>query len=166
VEHAIRHFIELNISEDPELFASFAEELEKILAAFAENWKKIYEELEKLRKKMAEKEKEYTYGLDRKKQMPIFRMLRAEIFDNRDLTDDEISQNVDLTQHLFNAIETEMRFRGFWGSTSAQARLVADLKALLLSERFIKLPNMFAKHKQITSRLMEWARGNQGVFNQ
>ena len=166
VEHAIRHFIELNISEDPELFASFAEELEKILAAFAENWKKIYEELEKLRKKMAEKEKEYTYGLDRKKQMPIFRMLRAEIFDNRDLNDDEIAHNVDLTQHLFNALETEMKFKGFWRSTSAQARMVGDLKAMLLSERFIKFPNMFAKHKQIISRLMEWARENQGVINQ
>jgi type I restriction enzyme R subunit len=166
VEHAIRHFIELNINEDPELFASFAEELERILKAFAENWKKIYEELEKLRKKMAEKEKEFTYGLDRKKQMPIFRILRAEVFDNRDLNEDEIAQNVDLTQRLFIAIETEMKFKGFWRSTSAQARLVADLKKLLLSEQFITLPNMFAKHKQITSRLMEWARENQGVFNQ
>jgi type I restriction enzyme R subunit len=165
VEHAIRHFIELNISEDPELFASFAEELEKILAAFAENWKKIYEELEKLRKKMAEKEKEFTYGLDRKKQMPIFRILRAEIFDNAELTEDQISKNVDLTQHLFNAIETEMHFKGFWGSKAAQNRLVADLQAILLSEQFKGLPNMFSKYKQIISRTMEWARENQGVFD-
>ena len=166
VEHAIRHFIELNISEDPELFASFAEELEKILAAFAENWKRIYEELEKLRKKMAGKEKEFTYGLDRKKQMPIFRILRAEIFDNAELTDDQIAQNVDLTQHLFISIETEMHFKGFWGSKAAQNRLVADLQAILLSEQFKGLPNMFSKYKQIISRTMEWARENQGVFNQ
>ncbi len=31
VEHAIRHFIDLNIDEDPELFSSFATELERIL---------------------------------------------------------------------------------------------------------------------------------------
>ena len=166
VEHAIRHFIEFNISEDPELFASFAEELERILALFAENWKKIYEELEKLRKKMAEKEKEYTYGLDRKKHMPIFRILRAEIFDGSELTEDQIAQNVDLTQHLYNAIETEMQFKGFWNSKAAQSRLIAGLQEILLSEEFKRLPNMFSKYKQVISRTMEWARENQGIFNQ
>jgi type I restriction enzyme R subunit len=165
VEHAIRHFIELNISEDPELFASFAEELERILAMFAENWKKIYEELEKLRKKMAEKEKEYTYGLDRKKQMPIFRILRAEIFNGSELTEDQIAQNVDLTQHLFNAIETEVQFKGFWNSKAAQNRLVADLQAILISEQFKKLPGMFTKYKQIVARTMEWARENKALFD-
>jgi type I restriction enzyme R subunit len=166
VEHAIRHFIELNISEDPELFASFAEELEKILAAFAENWKKIYEELEKLRKKMAEKEKEYTYGLDRKKQMPIFNFLWAELYDKRNLTEDEIALNVDLTQHIFILLQTEMQFKGFWRSNSSQARLTGELKALLLSERFVKLPNMFAKHSLLISRIKEWARERQALFNE
>ena len=164
VEHAIRHYIEMNISEDPELFASFAAELEKILAAFAENWKKIYEELEKLRKKMAEKEKETTYGLDRKKHMPIFNFLRAELFDNRSLTEDEIAQAVDLTQNLYNLVETENQFSGFWGSIPSQNRLKADLQALLISERYLQLPNMFNKYKQIISRIMEWARSNPGVF--
>jgi len=164
VEHAIRHFIEMNISEDPELFASFAAELEKILAAFAENWKKIYEELEKLRKKMAEKEKETTYGLDRKKHMPIFNFLRAELFDNRPLTEDEIAQAVDLTQNLFNLVETENQFSGFWGSIPSQNRLKAELQALLLSERYLQMPEMFSKYKQTISRIMEWARGNPKVF--
>ncbi len=166
VEHAIRHFIEMNIGEDPELFASFAKELERILEAFAENWKKIYEELEKLRKKMAESEKQYAYGLDRRKQLPIFNLLRAELFDNRELNEDEIALNVDLTQHLFNTIETEMHFKGFWNSKAAQNRLVADMQAMLLSEHFKELPNMFTKYKQIISRIMEWARENQGAFDQ
>lgn len=164
VEHAIRHFIELNINEDPELFASFAKELEKILAAFAENWKKIYEELEKLRKKMAEKEKETTYGLDRKKHIPIFNFLRAELFDNRQLNEEEIAQAVDLTLDLFSLIETENQFSGFWASIPSQSRLKADLQALLISERYIQLPNMFSKYKQIISRIMEWARANPAVF--
>lgn len=164
VEHAIRHFIELNISEDPELFASFAEELERILAAFKENWKRIYEELEKLRKKMAEKEKEYTYGLDRKKHMPIFRILQSEIYDSRELTEDEIAQNVDLTQNLFIRIETELQYKGFWDSTPSQKRLIAELQEFLLSEKNVKLPKMFSNYKQIISRIMEWARANPGVF--
>ena len=34
VEHAIRHFIDINITEDPELYASFAEALAEILREF------------------------------------------------------------------------------------------------------------------------------------
>ena len=50
VEHAIRHYIDLNIDEDPELFASFAETLEQILREFTDNWEKIFQELEILRR--------------------------------------------------------------------------------------------------------------------
>ena len=114
VEHAIRHFIDLNIDEDPELFASFAAELEQILQEFKDNWDRIYDELEKLRQKILAKEKEQTYGLDRKKQMPVFRILKAELFDNRNLSEDEIAQAVNLTQHVFNQIAQEVRTAGFW----------------------------------------------------
>jgi type I restriction enzyme R subunit len=98
--------------------------------------------------------------------MPVFRILRAEVFDNAELTDDQIAINVDLTQNLFNAIENEMQFRGFWGSKPAQLRLGAELQAILLSEQFKALPNIFSKYKQIISRTMEWARENQSVFKQ
>ncbi len=57
VEHAIRHFINLNLDEDPELFASFATELERILLEFKNNWDRIYDELEKLRQKNSRKRK-------------------------------------------------------------------------------------------------------------
>lgn len=160
VEHAIRHYIDLNINEDPELFASFAEVLEQILAEFKDNWEKIYEELEKLRQKIKAKEQEITYGLDRKKQMPIFRIFRAELFDNRNLDEDEIAQNVDLTQNTFNLIQREIQSVGFWGSIPAQNRLKAELQQLFLSPRFHNYPNMMGKWRPLASRLMEWARKN------
>jgi type I restriction enzyme, R subunit len=164
VEHAIRHYIDINIDDDPELFASFAEALEQILKDFAENWDRIYEELEKLRQKIKEKEQENTYGLDRKKQMPIFRILRAELFDNDELNEDQITQNVDLTQHIFNLIEREIRFTGFWQSIPAQNRLKAELQEILLSKQFSSFPNMLQIYKEIISRLIEWARANHGVI--
>jgi type I restriction enzyme R subunit len=49
VEHAIRHHLDVDLDDDPDLQASFAEALKKILEDFQKNWKKIYEELEKLR---------------------------------------------------------------------------------------------------------------------
>jgi type I restriction enzyme R subunit len=160
VEHAIRHFIDLNIDEDPELFASFAKALEEILQNFKGNWKVIYEELEKLREKIKNREKEETYGLDRKKQMPFFRIFKAELFDNRELSEDEIARNVNLTQHIFNLIATEIKLTGFWDSTPAQLKLKAELQKMLLSPEFKDLPNIITKRNEIISRLMELAKTN------
>lgn len=160
VEHAIRHFIDLNIDEDPELFASFAQALEEILKNFKGNWKLIYEELEKLREKIRNREKEETFGLDRKKQMPFFRIFKAELFDNRDLNEDEVAQNVNLTQHIFNLVATEIKLTGFWDSTPAQLKLKAELQKLLLSQDFKTIPNIIKKRKELISRIMELAKTN------
>ncbi|WP_267405521.1 MULTISPECIES: HsdR family type I site-specific deoxyribonuclease [unclassified Chryseobacterium] len=160
VEHAIRHFINLNIDEDPELFASFAKALEEILQNFKGNWKVIYEELEKLREKIRNREKEETYGLDRKKQMPFFRIFKAELFDNRDLSEDEIARNVNLTQHIFNLVTTEIKLTGFWDSTPAQLKLKAELQKMILSPEFKDLPNIITKRNEIISRIMELAKTN------
>ncbi len=160
VEHAIRHHININIDEDPELFASFAKTLQEILKNFKGNWKKIYEELEKLREKINNREKEETFGLDRKKQMPFFRIFKAELFDNRELTEDEIAQNVNLTQHIFNLVSNELKLTGFWDSPPAQAKLKAEIQKLLLSQQFSKLPNIITKRKELISRIMEIAKTN------
>ncbi len=160
IEHAIRHYIDINIDEDPELFASFAKKLEEILENFKGNWKQIYEELEKLREKIKKREKKESYGLDRKKQMPIFRIFKAELFDNRKLSEDEISTNVALTQSISNLVFTEIKLKGFWDSAPAQAKLKAELQKILLSKEFKAVPNIISKRKEIISRIMEWAKKN------
>jgi len=158
VEHAIRHFIDLNIDEDPELFASFAKALEEILKNFKGNWKVIYEELEKLREKIKNREKEETYGLDRKKQMPLFNLFKSKLFGKNNLkdklTDDEIAQNVNLTQHIFNEIKLNIQMTGFWDSPPAQNKLKAELQKILLSPEFISLPNIILKKGEIISEIM------------
>ena len=53
IEHAIRHHLDVELDDDPDLQASFAEALNSILEEFKDNWNKIYEELEKLRKRIA-----------------------------------------------------------------------------------------------------------------
>lgn len=164
VEHAIRHYIDLNIDDDPELFASFAQMLEAILQEFADNWNKIYAELEKLRRTMAAKEQEVTYGLDRKRQMPIFRRLHGLLFDNRPLSEDEVARLVDLTQNAFILIDSEIRAVGFWDAIGAQKRLESELLDLFLAPRFVDLPDMFEKRKELLARLMEWARKNHATL--
>ena len=44
IEHAIRHHLDVDLDDDPDLRASFAEALAVIFEQFRDNWNKIYEE--------------------------------------------------------------------------------------------------------------------------
>ena len=181
VEHAIRHHLDVELDDDPDLQASFAEALQNILLMFHENWQKIYEELEKLRQRILNASKEPTYGLHRKKQMPIFRMFKREIFGEgkdvfthkskisiaavpdpkRDMSEDEkISHLVDLTQKTFLAVERELKLTGFWESIPARNKLKAELQKVLLGKEFSKLPGLIKNRAPIISRIMEIAEKN------
>jgi type I restriction enzyme R subunit len=111
VEHAIRHFVNLNIDIDPELMSSFAEMMESIFSEFKNNWQKIYEELEKLRKKIKSTMKEEeAYGLDRKREIPFFHSLKKELFDDihSKLNDDYTADLISLTQDVSRIIIREI----------------------------------------------------------
>lgn len=183
IEHAIRHHLDVELDDDPELQASFAEAMRLILEQFADNWKKIYEELEKLRQRIVNAGKEPTYGLHRKKQMPIFRMLRREIFGEEALPDadatqiaalpeveygmkeeEKISKLVALTQELYGEIERELKLVGFWDSIPARNKLIADLQKAILQPEFVRMPGLVSKRKQIISRLMEIAEKNHDII--
>ncbi|MEM7183646.1 MAG: HsdR family type I site-specific deoxyribonuclease [Spirochaetota bacterium] len=159
VEHAIRHHLEVEI-DDPDLEASFAEALAKILEEFKDNWKKIYEELEKLREAIKKAKQEPTYGLHRKKQMPFFRSLHKEIFAKKKLDDDEISKLVDLTQQIFIIVERELKLVGFWESIPARNRLKAEIQKIIMQEKFTTMPQVVKNRQQIISRIMEIAERN------
>jgi type I restriction enzyme R subunit len=179
VEHAIRHHLDVELDDDPDLKASFDEALSKIFEEFRDNWKKIYEELEKLRQRIINARQEQTYGLHRKKQMPFFRMFEREIFgdgtaegvypelkaakqaDFFGMTSEEkISKLVDLTQKIFLAVERELKLTGFWESIPARNKLKADLQNTLLSYEFGQLPGIVSKRAHIISRIMEIAEKN------
>jgi type I restriction enzyme R subunit len=160
IEHAIRHHLEVELDDDPDLQASFAEALKKILEEFRDNWNKIAEELEKLRQRIINASQEPTYGLHRKKQMPIFRMLKKEVFGDADLDEEAISSLVSLTQQLFNEVERELKLTGFWESIPARNKLRADIQKTLLQPEFSKLPGLVQNRAHIISRVMEIAEKN------
>jgi type I restriction enzyme R subunit len=164
VEHAIRHHLAVNFDEDPELFASLAKELERILTEFAGNWDRIFQEMEKLRRKLMAMEQQETHGLDRKRQMPIFRALRAELFGDMELDEEKTAQLVNLTQLLFNTIQTEVRQAGFWTAPPKQSRLKGELQAVLLGLEYYNFGPMLDKYAVIIARLMEWSRRNDKII--
>ncbi|WP_243141157.1 type I restriction endonuclease subunit R [Alkaliphilus pronyensis] len=160
VEHAIRHHIDIELDDDPDLQASFAEALEGVFLAFKDNWNKIYEELEKLRERIRNASKEPTYGLHKKKQMPFFRSFKRHLYDDRELNDDEISLVVDLTQQIYLLVEREICLSGFWDSIPARNKLKAEIQKMLLSKKFIRIPGMVSKKNELISRVMEIAEKN------
>jgi len=167
IEHAIRHHLDVDLDDDPDLQASFAEALAKIFEEFRDNWQKIYDELEKLRQRIRSASQEPTYGLDRKKQMPFFRMFRRELEaaweehpDYGGKEDERVSVLVDLTQKVFNTVERELKLTGFWESIPARNRLKAELQNVLLLPEFAKLPDVVRNRAHLISRIMEIAEKN------
>jgi type I restriction enzyme R subunit len=160
IEHAIRHHLDVDLADDPDMQASFGEVLQRILEHFRDNWNQIYEALEKLRQRIIDAGKEPTYGLHRKKQMPIFRMLKKEIFGDANLDEDQIASLVFLTQQLFEDIERELKLRGFWESIPARNKLKADLQRTLLQPDFAKIPEIVKNRTHLIRRLIEIAEKN------
>lgn len=160
IEHAIRHYLDVELDDDPDLQASFAEALKAIFEEFQNNWSQIFEKLEKLRQRINNADKEPTYGLHRKKQMPFFRMLKKEIFGDTELDEDGISSLVSLTQQVFGEIERELKLAGFWESIPARNKLRADIQKTLLQPEFSKLPELVTNRAHIISRVMEIAEKN------
>ena len=164
VEHAIRHHIDVDIDDDPELQVSFAEALAMIFEEYHDNWDMIYEELEKLRKRIISAGEEQTYGLHKKKQMPFYRCFKRELFEEIELDENQISSLVDLTQQVFLIVDRELRLTGFWESIPARNKLKAEIQQTLLSENFSVLPNIVEKRRMIISRIMEIAEKNNDII--
>ncbi len=164
IEHAIRHHLDVDLNDDPDLQASFAEALARIFEDFRDNWQRIYEELEKLRQRICDASKEPTYGLHRKKQMPLFRMFKRELFDENELDENQISRIVSLTQQVYNVIERELNLTGFWESIPARNKLKAELQNVLVSSEFSDVPKLLENRKHLISRLMEIAEKNNDVI--
>lgn len=155
IEHAIRQIINLNLDDDPELYASFAEELSRILVAFKDNWEEIYRLLEELRKRMKESQNEDTKGLNRKTQMPIYRKLHALLYDKKEnLTDDEVNNLLILTKEIYGMLKTELALTGFWKSPANVNRLTGEIENYLASLS----GSAFKNRKVITSEILAWAK--------
>lgn len=164
VEHAIRHYVSVNIDVDPELMSSFAEMMELIFTEFKNNWQKIYEELEKLREKIkATMKEEEAYGLDRKREIPFFHSLKKELFGDihTKINDDDTASLISLTQDVSRIIVREIKLPDFWDKSGAKNKLRQFLIDELLEfgmnkkDSIGKMINQ--KHQALAQRLMELA---------
>lgn len=158
VEHAIRDVINISMDEDPELYASFAEELRNILTAFKNNWDEIYRLLEALRSKIKTAQQEDTKGLDRKRQMPIYRKLHVLIYDKKEsLNDDEINNLVIWTKEIYGMLKTELSLVGFWTNIPSVNRLKGEVANYIAAE-CSNMPAAFKNRVTIANEILAWAK--------
>lgn len=157
MEHAIRHFIDLTMNDDPELYASFADELQKILLGFEQNWNEIYRQLEELRNKIKNAQNENTFGLNRRTQMPIFRKLHALAYDRKEnLSDDEISNLTVWTKDIYGMLKVELGNVGFWMNAASVSRLKGEI-ANYIAENCSSIPSAFSNRNVIAQEILSWA---------
>lgn len=158
VEHAIRDIINISMDEDPELYASFAEELRNILIAFKENWEEIYRLLETLRNKIKSAQQEDTKGLDRKRQMPIYRKLHTFIYDKKEnLTEDEVNNLVVWTKEIYGKLKVELPLVGFWSNPPAVSKLKGEISNYIIDE-CSNIPQAFKNRVTIANEILAWAK--------
>ncbi len=158
VEHAIRDIINISMDEDPELYASFAEELRNILSAFKENWDEIYRLLEALREKMKNAKSQNKYGLNPKTQLPIFRKLNKYVYAERnDLNDDEVNNVLIWTKEIYGRLKVELALVGFWNNTPNVNKLNGEIQNYL-AEFGNTVPSAFANRKVVANDVLSWAR--------
>lgn len=168
--HAIRAYIDGNMEADPDLMMSYSQMLELILEEFQANWEMIFQKLEELRKKIREAHKnEPTYGLDRQRHMPFFRLMNRLVFDGKELTEQQISLMVNNTKLLVEMVEDEIRLNDFWTNVPAQNKLRGRIQELILSAQFrrdddgnelLDVKALAQKRGEIVSECMQLAYGN------
>ena len=168
--HAIRAYIDEHMDGDPDLMMSYSEMLEHILEEFQANWEMIFQKLEELRKKIRDAYKnEPTYGLDRQRHMPFFRLMNRLVFGSQDLNEQQISLMVNNTKLLVEMIEEEVRLNDFWTNVPAQNKLKGRIQEMILSAQLrrdddgnelLEVKDLAQKRGEIISECMQLAYSN------
>jgi len=134
--NAMREYIEKHFEEDPEFYERFSDKINRILQEYKDNWELIAKELEGQRETLKKgRESERNFGLNPKKEMPFFGVLKKEIYGTKPIekmSDEEIGFLVNLTKDVVGIIEKEVNVVDFWENYTKQKRLESYLVSHIL----------------------------------
>jgi type I restriction enzyme R subunit len=161
LEYAILEHIEKHYEEDPEFYERFSDRLKRVLEEYRENWEEIFKELEKLREDMKKgRETENTFGLDPKREMPFFGVLKMSLFGKEPiekLTEEDIGLILDLTRDVLSILGREIRTEDFWDNYNRQRRVRSYIIRQVLLSRGVQRKLLKEKRNEIAQRIMELA---------
>jgi type I restriction enzyme R subunit len=102
----------MDANEYIEFYERFSDRLQRVLEEYRENWEEIFKELEKLREGMKKgREAENTFGLDPKREMPFFGVLKMSLFGKEpieNLRKEDIDLLLDLTRDVLSVLDREI----------------------------------------------------------
>jgi len=161
LEYAIVEYINKHYEEDPEFYERFADRLKRLLEEYKENWDILATELEQLREGMKKgREAEKVFGIDAKKEMPFFGLLKQEIFGKisvEELKKEEIDFLINLTKDVAGIIEREVRSIDFWDNYTKKKILKSHIISNVLLLKSKENKYVFKKRNEITQKLIELA---------
>jgi len=161
LEYAILEHIEKHYEEDPEFYERFSDRLKRVLEEYRENWEEIFKELEKLREDMKKgREAENTFGLDPKREMPFFGVLKMSLFGKEpieNLREEDIGLLLDLTKDVLSILGREIRTEDFWDNYNRQRRVRSYIITQVLLPRGVQRKLLKEKRNEIAQRIMELA---------
>lgn len=156
VEHVNKHY-----EEDPEFYERFSDRLKRLLEEYKENWDILVAELEKLREEMKRgREAEKIFGIDPKREMPFFGLLKREIFGKisvEELKKEDIDFLINLTKDVAGITEREVRSIDFWDNYTKQKRLKSHIMKQVILPRSKEKKYIFKKRNEIVQKLIELA---------
>jgi type I restriction enzyme R subunit len=161
LEYAILEHIEKHYEEDPEFYERFSDRLKRVLEEYRENWEEIVRELEKLREDMKKgREAENTFGLDPKREMPFFGVLKMSLFGKEpieNLTEEDIGLLLDLTRDVLSILEREITMEDFWENYNRIKRVRSYIMNNVLLSKGAQRKLLKEKRGEIAQRIMELA---------
>jgi type I restriction enzyme R subunit len=161
VEYAILEHIEKHYEEDPEFYERFSDRLKRVLEEYRENWEEIVRELEKLREDMKKgREAENTFGLNPKKEMPFFGVLKMSLFGKEpieNLREEDIDLLLNLTRDVLSILEREITMEDFWDNYNKQEHVRGYIITELLLPKGAQRKLLKEKRNEIAQRIMELA---------
>jgi type I restriction enzyme R subunit len=161
LEYAILEHIEKHYEEDPEFYERFSDRLKRVLEEYRENWEEIVRELEKLREDMKKgREAENTFGLDPKREMPFFGVLKMSLFGKEpieNLTQEDIGLLLDLTRDVLSILEREITMEDFWENYNRIKRVRGYIMNNVLLPKGAQRKLLKEKRNEIAQRIMELA---------
>lgn len=161
LEYAIVEYVTKHYEEDPELYERFSERLRRILQEYKDNWELLAKELKKLREDLIKgREGEEIFGLDPKKEMPFFGILKMNIFGKKQLSelkDEDINILVKLTEDIVEVVKREVNMVDFWESNTKQKRLKSYIINNILLPRNKDYPMILYKRNEIAQQILELA---------
>ena len=139
MEHAIRKHCKIKFHSDPAYYKKISEKLDEILQRFKNNWDGQVKYLKDLKQEVKEGRQAVDSGLDPEKHGPFYDLMKEIAFKGERFPEKDKQDIKRLTVEIVDAMAREVGKVGFWGNSTKEKHLRAEIDDLILYSGIDKL---------------------------